>query len=376
MFKLRDLMFANLEAVSAKGSDVKHMPTINDVARLAGVSTATVSRSLNFPDMVRPQTRQVVEDAVRELGYTPNFSGQSLASSRTNTIGAIIPTMDNSIFARGLQSLQEALADAGITLLVATSQYSPQREESQIRTMLARGVDGLVLIGDDRDEKLYALLQSRQTPYVLLWTARPGSPHVTIGFDNFAAASNLTQRVIGFGHHRIAMIAGITEGNDRARDRVRGVRHALRDAGLTIEPRFLTEAPYSIDAGEVAAAAMLSQRPRPTAILCGNDVLAAGVLRAARRAGLSVPRDISIVGFDDIDLANAVDPPLTTVRVPHRRMGSAAAKSLIEWVQTGIRPESLVLTTEIVARQSLDHVPSAAPPPLAGTGRQGQTGTV
>lgn len=338
----------------------KQMPTIEDVARLAGVSTATVSRSLNAPGKVRPATRARVQDAVERLGYTPNFSGRALASSRTNTVGAIIPTMENAIFARGLQSLQERLSEEGITLLVATSLYAPEREDAQVRTMLARGVDGLVLIGADRDPGLYALLRRRRVPCVLLWTWAAGADHVTVGFDNAEAAARMARRVTGLGHRRIAMIAGPTLGNDRARQRVQGVRAALAEAGLPLDPPRLVEAPYTIDAGEAAAAGLLGLDPRPTALICGNDVLAAGALRAARRAGLSVPADVSVLGFDDIDLASAVDPALTTVRVPHRRMGAAAAEILIGWMRSGVAPGSLRLATDIVERASL----AAPPPPL------------
>ena len=128
------------------------LPTLEDVARRAGVSTATVSRCLNEPDRVRPATRARVDAAVNELGYTPHFGGRMLASNRTNTIGAVIPTMENAIFAAGVQALQDELARRGITLLVATSHYDMQREAEQIRVLLGRGVDGLVLIGEDRPE--------------------------------------------------------------------------------------------------------------------------------------------------------------------------------------------------------------------------------
>ncbi|MDB6177411.1 LacI family DNA-binding transcriptional regulator [Paracoccus sp. Z330] len=334
-------------------ADPRRAPNIEDVARLAGVSTATVSRSLNSSGRVREATRKIVETAARELGYTPNFGGQALASNRTNTVGAIIPTMENAIFARAIQALQETLAEHKVTLLVATSQYRPDREEAQIRTLLARGVDGVVLIGNRRAPSAYALLNARGIPFVLLWSAPANSPFVTIGFDNFGAAHDLTTRILEKGHRRIGMISGLTADNDRAFDRVQGVSQALADHGLSLSPHDLVECRYSLKAGENAAMQLLGATQRPTAIICGNDVLAAGALRAARASGLTVPDDMSVIGFDDIELATAVFPPLATVRVPHRRMGVAAGEHLLRWMVQGERPPSLTLPTEFVERASL-----------------------
>ena len=152
------------------------VPTLADVARFAGVSTATVSRCLNAPEQVQEKTRDKVLAAVAELGYSPNFSAQSLAAKRTNTIGAIIPTMDNAIFARGLQAVQEELGRVGATLLVASSSYRRDLEADQIRALVARGADGLLLIGHDRDAEVYAFLDRRQVPVVVSWAYDPTQP--------------------------------------------------------------------------------------------------------------------------------------------------------------------------------------------------------
>lgn len=314
-------------------------PTLDDVAERAGVSTATVSRTLNSPDKVRKDTRERVTRAVDSLGYAPHFGAQYLASNRTNTVGAIIPTMDNAIFAKALQSLQEALAHSGNTLLVATSHYDQQEEEAQIRTLLARGVDGLVLIGQVRSPEVYEMLESRGVPYVLMWTHPEESAHPSVGFSNVTAARRLAAEVISLGHRRIAMIAGFTDGNDRATERVRGVRSALGDVGVPLAPPYYCEVAYSFEESAEAAQVMFALPEPPSVVMCGNDVIAAGVLRVARGLGIRVPEMLSVVGFDDIDLAEVVDPPLTTVRVPHRRMGAAAADMLIRQIK-GARPVS------------------------------------
>jgi LacI family transcriptional regulator len=335
--------------------------TLNDVAREARVSTATVSRCLNFPERVSPEARERVDRAVERLGYTPHFGGRALASNRSNTVGAVIPTMENAIFARGLQALEEALSARGVTLLVATSDYDVRREAQQIRTLMGRGVDGLVLIGEARPQATYDLLQARGVPFVLVWNPNTASPHCSVGFDNRSAARKMSEVVLASGHRRVAMIAGVTEWNDRASDRVAGVRDALAQQGLSLAPPYFVEAVYSLEAGAAAAQSFMALDAPPTAIVCGNDVLAAGAIIGLGALGAAVPADVSVVGFDNIDLAIAVTPALTTVHVPHRRMGRAAAALLHTMIADDGPGESVVLETEIVHRASL-----AAPPHRGG----------
>lgn len=329
------------------------LPTLEDVARRAGVSTATVSRCMNLSASVREETRQRVAQVVDELGYTPHFGGRALASNRTNTIGAIIPTMENAIFARGLQALQEALAEAGVMLLVASSGYDPERELEQVRALLGRGVDGIMLIGEARPQATYDLLQSRSIPFVLAWNYRVDSPHICVGFDNRASMRMLADHVIAVGHRRIAMIAGITEWNDRAIDRRDGVIDAMQAAGLPLAPDMIVEADYSPDGGAAAFATLIARDPNLTAVICGNDVLAVGAQRQARLLGLATPVDISITGFDDIELASLVEPPLTTVHVPHRRMGQAVAEILLAMRDGEVVGKSVKFGAEIAERGSL-----------------------
>lgn len=335
---------------------MKALPTLEDVAKESGVSTATVSRVVNNPSRVRGETRKLVEDAIAKLGYTPHFGGRALASNRTNTIGAVIPTMENAIFAQGLQALQEELAASGVTLLVATSNYDPMREAEQIRALLGRGVDGLVLIGEERDEDIYALLESRNLPFVLVWWWRESCPWRCVGFDNRVAARAIAERVLDYGHTRIAMIAGVSSGNDRARLRVDGVRDALSDRGLTLQEGSLIEAPYTFDGGAKAARQLLAREDRPTAIICGNDILAAGAISALRQAELCAPDDVSVTGFDDIELARLISPQLTTVHVPHRRMGRSAAQLLLRLRDGDEDAESIVFTPKLIERESLSAV--------------------
>ena len=331
-------------------------PTLQDVARLAGVSTASISRVLNDPDVVAKKTREKVEAAINALGYTPNSGGRMLASARSNTVGAIIPTMSNAIFANGLQAFQESLSEAGLTMLVASTGYDPQVELEQIRKLMAHGAGGLLLIGQERPEDTKRFLRIRNIPHVLGWCYGDDRDALYIGFDNKAAAYDATLQVLRAGHRRIAMISGVADGNDRVQARSAGVRAAIAGFGQGAELVAQTEAPYVLQGGEDGFEQV--RATHPTAVICGNDVLAAGAMIRAKTHGLSVPEDLSVIGFDDIGLAAAVSPQMSTVRVPQEQMGRAAADALIARM-SGQPAKSVRLNTQFITRGSL------APPPNA-----------
>ena len=332
------------------------LPTLQDVADLAAVSTATVSRCLNNSGHVTEKTRLKVQQAIQTLGYSPNFGAQALAAKRTNTIGAIIPTMENAIFARGMQAFQETLAENGITLIIASCSYRPELEEEQIRSLVARGADALLLIGQSRPAATYQFLARRNIPYVLAWAHKKDSEHCYIGFDNQAAAQTITRQVLELGHRNLGVIVGLTQNNDRARDRITGIEHAIADHGAKTAPLQVIEAEYTFQEGAKALDQLLANPTPPTAVICGNDVLAVGAVKRAKQLGLAVPEDLSITGFADIEVSELIDPELTTVHVPHREMGIAAAKSLIAMLKTQTPVESHLLETRIVNRQSLGPV--------------------
>ncbi len=333
-------------------------PTLEDVARLSGVSTATVSRCLNTPNRVSEATRTRVSRAVADLGYSPNFGARALAAKRTNTIGAIVPTMENAIFAKALQSFQEELNKSGVTMLVASSAYEQEVEAEQIRTLVARGADGLLLIGHQRDPVIYEFLEKQGVPTLVAWVHDDTTARPSIGFDNRAAMAALTENVLALGHKRIAMISANTADNDRARARVSGVRQSLTKAGLDGGDLPLVETSYGVEEGGAAFAKLMQAEAPPTVVICGNDVLAVGAMVRARKMGLTVPDDVSITGFDDLEIASITSPPLTTVRAPHQEMGRKAAKILVQMVG-GEAPDAIPpLDTKIILRGTL------APPKL------------
>lgn len=328
-------------------------PTLDDVAKAAGVSTATVSRCLNMPKVVSEDTRTKVLHAVEQLGYTPNFGAQVMASKRSRTIGAIIPTMENAIFARGLQAFQETLHELDYTLLVSSTAYRPEVEAKHIKSLVARGADGLLLIGYERDAALYDYLARKSVPTLLSWAHSAGNPHPATGFDNRAAMRLLADEVVKLGHRNIAVISARLQGNDRASERLAGIKESLEAAGINSGKVQVVETSYEIENGAKAFAQLMQSEPRPTAIMCGNDVLAVGAIQHAQATGLRVPEDISITGFDDIELARIVTPNLTTVHVPHRQMGRQAALELIAMVEGRSTGKSSQLDVSLAMRASL-----------------------
>ena len=329
-------------------------PTLNDVAQKAGVSTATVSRCLNTPGRVSKHTRDKVEHAINALGYIPNFGARVMASKRTYTIGAIIPTMENAIFARGIQSFQDELHKQGYTLLVASSSYDPKMEEQQIRNLVSRGADGLLLIGHDRDPRILDFLEAHNIPVLIAWAHELKARLPSIGFDNFKAMAKLTKHILSLGHKNIGMISAKTRNNDRARARLNAIRHVMLEAGISPNKLALVETTFGIETGALAFAKIWKLSPQPTVIICGNDVLAAGALKEAKSLGVSTPEDVSVTGFDDIEIARILSPELTTVHVPHRQMGTKAAQILIDFLR-GLPPKQTTeLEVTLKLRESLD----------------------
>lgn len=313
---------------------------IEDVAQIAGVSTATVSRALSQPERVRQDTRELVQRAVEKLGYVPDAAGRALASGCTRTVGCVIPTLDHAIFARSTHALQIALARAGYQLLVASHNYDPVQELALVQALQQRGVDALVLVGAEHHKQLWKSLTEWRNPVLLTWACDPRLP--SVGFDNHAIGALATQHLLDLGHRCIGMISGYTEHNDRAKSRVAGLRDTLAKAGLTLASDQLSEQALNISGGRLGLTALRKAKNPPTAIVCGNDLLATGALLEAQRQGLNVPNDLSICGIDNHELAAEVNPGLTTVNLPTQDLGRIAATQILA-----------SLTGEPIAQQSL-----------------------
>jgi LacI family transcriptional regulator len=334
------------------------LPTIADVAREAGVSTATVSRVLNGTEGVRDALSARVQAAAARLGYVPHAGARALKLKRSGTIGAVFPTVDNAIFAKAVDALQRRFDEAGYQLLIATNDYDPQTEERQAMHLLTRGADGLVLCGCGQRPPLLQRLSARGVPAVHVMTWPVPSGLVGVGFDNALAMTQAVRLLLDLGHRRIAMLAGVTRDNDRAAARVRGVRQALAAAGLPLAPERFVERRYGIAAAREGLRQLMAVHPPPTAVVCGNDVLAFGALLEAQRLGLAVPRQLSIVGFDDLELASHLHPALTTVHVPAEAMWRQAADRLIAALRGEDVPRETEIEVALVVRGSTAPAPA------------------
>ena len=326
--------------------------TLQDVAEAAGVSTASVSRYLTSPDLVREQRRQQIKEAIDRLGYIPHGAARALASQRSRTIGAIVPTLDNAIFAKGIQAFQAHLQQAGYTLFVASHNYSLDEERTQAERLMARGIDGMMLIGQEHEARLYERLDQLKVPYVNTWSYHRDAAHPCVGFDNYDAAVRQASYLLDIGHKRFGVIAGVTKDNDRARERLRGVIDTLKNHGVALPDEMMQEAIYDIAASRQVTQRLLSGSDRPTAIICGNDILAYGAVIESQTSGLEVPKDISVVGFDDLPMSQHFQPPLTTMHVPSEEMGRAAAAYLLARLEGQEVSSTLSLETTLVVRDS------------------------
>lgn len=337
--------------------DPARSPTVFDVAREVGCSIATVSRALNQPGRVSPPVRQRITDAVSRLGYVPNGSARALRSSKSRLMGAIIPTLSHAIYARLIESAQTRLSAAGVSLLHVAVGYDLKLETQSIRVLLEQGVEGIILVGAHHRPESFGLLRDREIPFVATYATGNGSVPF-VGFDNAKAGRMAARHLIDLGHRKLAMLAGVTRNNDRAAERVRGFREAARQAGIAETDVEIVEAPYRMDSGEAALRLILERRPDVTAVFCGSDILAVGAMKACRERGVKVPDDLSIIGFDNLEVAEYLSPTLTTIAIPTEIMGARAADFLLASPAERQLQGRVELETQLILRET------SAPPRL------------
>ncbi len=298
------------------------------VAKAADVSASTVSRYFNHPELVKLVTRRKIETAVRKQGYIRNRAAQTIHGIRSGTIGVIVPTLDHAIFAEVVQAFSETVAEQGFTILLASHSYDQQREYAILRKLLEHRVDGIVLTGLDHDDAVFRLIDKQNIPSVLMWNYADNSQYTCIGSDNELAGEMIAAHVLSLGHRDIACMFPPTSGNDRASARQTSVLRTLTQAGVKVPDHWQLTTVYSISASKRDTVILLSNTKQPTAIICGNDILATGALYGATAAGLRVPEDISITGIGDFKGAAEIEPALTTVRIPAKRIGHEAGLAL------------------------------------------------
>lgn len=335
---------------------------IVSVAKAARVSASTVSRYFNHPELVKLATRRKIEAVVRKQGYIRNRAAQTIHGIRSGTIGVLIPTLDHAIFAEVVQAFSDTVAELGFTILLASHGYDLQREYAILRKLLEHRVDGIVLTGLDHDEAVFQLIDSQNIPCVLMWNFMEGSRHPSIGSDNELAGQMIADHVLSLGHREIACMFPPVSGNDRAQARQSAVMNALATAGVSVPTKWNLTTVYSISASKKDTVELLSSGTRPTAIICGNDVLAMGALYGATSVGLSVPLDMSVTGIGDFKGASEIEPALTTVRIPAKRIGRDAGLALSSAITNlGTVSVGQHCRPELIVRYSCQAPPEKAP---------------
>ncbi len=328
-------------------------PRLVDVARLAGVSLGSASRALSTPELVKPKTREAVRRAAEHLSYVVDGAARSLALRRSMAVGAILPTINNPIFADFVHALQQRLSEDNYSLFVSAHEYSRDAEPLIVERLLQRSVDGLILIGTDRDQKAMGQIARAEVPHIFAWSSEEKS-HTSVGFSNRRAMQQVTQHLIQLGHRNIALLSGYTEYNERARARLDGVLDTTSLAGLDAPFTIFSE--FSVDAGRRGLREAIAQTPRPTALICSTDLVAAGALSEAAIIGIKVPEELSITGFDNIEFSALLTPQLTTVAVPTTEIGKAAGDAIIA-AMAGESIERDPFPTQLVARGSTGPAP-------------------
>jgi len=332
---------------------------IQEVARRAGVSTATVSRTLNNPSMVDPKTAKRVRKVVEELRYYPNSQARSLVSGRSRILGLIVSDITNPFFPELVKGFEDVAIHNGYEILVSSTNYDSARMALCVRRMLERKVEGVAIMTSEMDKHLIDQLAHRNVPMVFLDVAPTGNRIGNLVVDYAMGVNEAVEHLLSLGHRRIGFISGPSTLKS-ARIRRSAFLRALSRCGIDEDKCLVESGDHTIYGGLDAMARMLQSCPLPTAVLTSNDLTAIGTMRAVRRAGLSVPRDISIVGFDDIQLAEFTEPPLTTVRLPRRELAEHAFHILEDGAarQTKVKVE-----THLVIRESTSPACAA----LAGT---------
>ena len=325
---------------------------LRDVARVAGVSTATVSRAMNTPEAVSQELRDRVVSVVRHLGWVPHGAARALATRRTGTIGAVFPTLTHGDFARAIQALQSELSKSGYTLLLACSEYDAELEYQQVRKLIERGVDALLLVGEAHHNDLSELLKKNRIPYVNSFVYNPTTHGTCVGPDNRKALHKLTSYLIDLGHKTFGVVAQSTDNNDRAQARLQGIRDALAEKSIAIQPSHFAQGYWGVNEGRQLFRRILEKKPWPTAIICGNAYLTVGALLESQAMGIKVPDEMSVVGYDDIEIMSELPIPITTVRVSSDEVGRRAARLLVAKIEGMPIEPDYECDAEIIVRSS------------------------
>jgi LacI family transcriptional regulator len=328
------------------------MPTIRDVAAHAKVSVSTVSHVLNGTRYVEPETEDRVRAAIEALGYRPNSVARSLRRRRTGTIGLLVPDNSNPFFAEVARAIEDAGFTEGYNLILCNSDGSASKEAAYVDVLLSKQMDGLLLISSgNRPDPLQSILRAR-VPVVVVDRRLDDLPVDQVLVDNEEGGYQAGRYLVQLGHRRIGCITGPSSLSPSA-DRIVGFRRALGEAGIALPPEAIVRGDFQYAGGEAATYELLKRRLGLTAIFVLNDVMAIGAINVLSRAGLRVPDDVSVIGFDDIPQTRAMMPSITTIAQPIAELGKVSISLLLDQIKKGPKPPTrIVLPTTLVERES------------------------
>jgi DNA-binding LacI/PurR family transcriptional regulator len=334
------------------------MSTILDVGRIAGVSTATVSRVINSPKKVRLETRDRVYRAMTHCRYKYNALARGFVTKRSHTLGLILPAITNPIFAESTRGVQDFANEKGYQVILANSYYRYEKEAKLVDVLRERQVEGLLITTTNLKGRILKDLLEEEFPFVLLYSTLRKGPISSVGVDNFLGGYRATEHLIDLGHRQIAMLAGGFRFSDRSFHRWHGYRRCLKDYSIPYDPDLVIQTKYSLNNGREGVKSLLSFKNPPTAVFCSNDFLAMGAMQGARDLGINLPEELSIVGFDDMQTASFITPALTTIRQPAYEMGELGVQVLLSQIENGrSKPVHRILDTTLVKRESTTVVP-------------------
>lgn len=328
--------------------------TMKHIAEIAGVSATTVSRAFHSPHTVRPETYNRILRICKKNRYVYNATAGDLSSKKSTVIGLIIPTARNSIFGKTIMVIQERAQEVGYSIMLGITNYNKMIEQRILQQFLERQVAGLILTGFCIGQEGYIKeLVETGVPCVVRSEKLDDNAISYVGFDNFKAAYSMTEYLISLNHRRIGLIIGPFSKVGRVMSRLEGYRSALEKHSIPYDPSLVIEREPALTEGKEAMGLLMTLDDPPTALFAASDWLAIGAMDAVKQMGLCVPKDISVAGFDDIDVAAYIDPPLTTVRTPTHEIAEKSIEVLMEMIQNGTNGvRQYCLDTDLIIRKS------------------------
>lgn len=346
--------------------------SIKDLARLAGVSHSTVSRALRNSPLIPPATAARIKELARHHGYTASAIARSLVTRKTQAVGVVVTTIADPFNGEVLSGIEQVAKQHGYSVILANSQAEPEREVEVVRSFQERRVDGILVASSRVGARYASLLADLDIPIVLLNNQHPDEFVYSITIDNISGAHKAVEHLVTLGHTRIAYI-GDRFGLQSDTQRRRGYVKALGEAAIVFDPELVIQGNGKPEGGAECARCLFSLADRPTAIFCYNDMTALGVYEAARTAGLSIPRQLSVVGFDDLFFAALLQPPLTTVHQPRETLGARGMAMLLSLLNGEAPPKAAKIKGELRLRQSTALAGSRKSRPVTSQSQTGRT---